>query len=171
MDLETQKLFVSEFKKRAEAFHLTYSVVELEKLASERLPLLMHIEPLYFTKDTEDFVASAAAKNLAQIVYETGDWNAAWSSLEKSFRDNNYWAFPTVNEKPKSGRINSVKELRSYITTFIMSMVIMKAVIYYYGLKSSSEEGSGANTFILLAALAFSFCSLVFFAWKKSRKR
>ncbi|MNL31021.1 hypothetical protein D3C87_1527900 [compost metagenome] len=118
-------------------------------------------------------MAASAAKNLAQNLSAGAEKDAAWSLLETNFKENSYWGFPTQKEKSNAPRTNTVKELAIYTWTMIQAFLVMKTVIFYFGLKSASDDESkyGANTLLLLLAISFSFSSLLFFAWRKNRQK
>jgi|GEM_PF-5164449 hypothetical protein len=173
MDAETLNIFHSEFKKRAHDLNIPYVESEIRQIAESKLESLFNIEPLYFNRDTEDFIAAAAAKNLAKTLSTQSDIDAAWASMAENFRDNAYWGFPTQVEKPQAPRTNTVKELAVYVWTMIQAFLIMKTVIFYYGLKSSSEDETktGTNSLLFMLAVSFSFSSLLYFAWRKNRNK
>lgn len=102
-----------------------------------------------------------------------------WHQLVVDFHRGAPWSFESVatnstESVPASSHSASlqkspVRELARYILVFVQAGLVMKAIVLYFGLKSGSEEGSEKTIFLILALL-FSFCSLIYFAWKQQKK-
>lgn len=58
------------------------------------------------------------------------------------------------------------RELTSYIVVVVQALIIMKCVILYFGVESANDPESNAK-YYLYAAIAYSFGSLIYFAFRK----
>ncbi|MNK12116.1 hypothetical protein D3C87_301730 [compost metagenome] len=94
----------------------------------------------------------------------------AWNDVVQDFKNNKYWGFTVHQEEQSEKRVNVTRELFAYIWTMVQALIIMKVVIFYFGLKSASEAEPMDMVWLVLA-IAFSFSSLFFFAWRKSRRK
>ncbi|MDG0815005.1 hypothetical protein [Bdellovibrio svalbardensis] len=164
--------FKREFQKRATDLKLSFNQDSLNKISESHLEDLITIPGIFFDADTKDFISTAAGRSLAQELAQAPQANleSLWPLVIESFKKNNYWGFPTYTEEQTQKRTEAFKELRSYIFTLIQAMIIMKVVIFYFGLKSASDASTTDLIWTGLA-IAFSFLSLFFFAWRKSRKK
>lgn len=99
----------------------------------------------------------------------------AWQHIVADFHRGGYWG-----RVPRPGRAPKVKkplteaqlrrkELWPYIWAFFQSTIIMKFVIYYFGI-NSADDPSVWNYAGLGVGIFVSFFSLFFFAWRHHRK-
>lgn len=164
--------FRQEFYKRAEQADLKFSEQDIHNIAERHLEDLTHIPGVFFDSDTKEFISVAAARHLAQTMaeHQTLSAKAGWDKVRQSFKNSKYWGFTTHTEEQSSKRVNVGRELFAYIWTMIQALLIMKVVIFYFGLKSAAESEPMDMVWLVLA-ISFSFGSLFFFAWRKSRKK
>jgi hypothetical protein len=95
-----------------------------------------------------------------------------WNEMVTDFHRQNFWGFSTQGQPPKkelTEEQRTTRELWPYIWVMIQSGIILKTVVYYFGIKSSNDP-SPENVFFLTLALVTSAGTLIFFAWRKSRK-
>ena len=132
----------------------------------------------YYSHETFDLLSQTAFEKLhAKLQALTGpiDLSAlrqAWQEIVTDYYRSNNWGFQPQGEKPpkiltEDDKVR--KELWPYIWVVIQSMIILKTVVYYFGIKSS-DDPSTLNKVLLGLALGTSAFTLIFFAWRKSRK-
>ncbi|MBO9668034.1 MAG: hypothetical protein J7501_14625 [Bdellovibrio sp.] len=95
-----------------------------------------------------------------------------WSEVVTDFHRQNFWGFPTQMQKPKkelTEEQRTTRELWPYIWVMIQSGIILKTVVYYFGIQTSNDP-TPEHIFYLVLALGTSAGTLIFFAWRKSRK-
>ncbi len=163
--------FKAEFLKRASDLKLSFDQDSLQKIAKSHLEDLTNIPGIFFDADTKEFISTAAGRSLAQVLSKTPrtDLQNLWPHVIESFRTS-YWGFTPFKEEQTQQRTDPYKELKSYIFILIQAMIVMKVVIFYFGLKGAADS-STTDKVITALAIAFSFSSLCFFAWRKSRKK
>lgn len=164
--------FKQEFTKRVSDLGLSFQQDSLNKIAETHLQDLINIPGIFFDADTKDFISTAAGRSLAQELSQApqAELENLWPKVIHSFKNNLYWGFTAHTEEQTQKRTDIYKELRSYIFILIQAMLVMKVVIFYFGLKSASDA-STPDLILTILAITFSFCSLFFFAWRKSRKK
>ncbi|HEY1078903.1 MAG TPA: hypothetical protein VGE46_02365 [Bdellovibrio sp.] len=96
-----------------------------------------------------------------------------WIEVVRDFHGD-YWGEVRLEKKEKNPQTEDQKifwELFSYIWVLIQAALIMKTVVFYFGIKSAQEEGVAEGKWYVFLAIAFSFLSLSFFAFRKYRKK
>lgn len=96
-----------------------------------------------------------------------------WNQAVVDFHRTQYWGFTPKFTKPRRPLTEDQKirkELFSYIWVFFQSMIVLKTAVYFFGLEYADKR-EPINLFLLLAAIGTSFSSLIFFAYRKSRKQ
>ncbi len=159
--------FMDEFKKRNSS--LSPSDEKLMAIAEHHLEDLTTIQGVYFDTDTLTSISLSSARQLAQQLDQGVEVSAAWTNVIQSFKKN-YWGYTTHDEPQSAVRINIGRELFAYIWAMVQALMIMKVVIFYLGLKSAADAGPWDKLWVF-AAISFSFGSLFFFAWRKTRRR
>ena len=112
-------------------------------------------------------------EKLATQIYGNShdDYKAAWIEVVRDFHKN-YWGevrIPKREKKPETEESQIFWELFSYIFALIQATLITKTAVFYFGIKSA-QEGSDEGKVYVFIAIAFSFVSLIFFAYRKSKK-
>lgn len=98
-----------------------------------------------------------------------------WNDIVADFHRGGYWGrkpFPgpaPKEKKPLTEEQRRRKELLPYIWAFVQSTIIMKLVIYYFGI-NSADDPSLFNYIGLGLGIFISFFSLFFFAWRHHRR-
>ncbi|WP_413578286.1 hypothetical protein ACLVWU_07065 [Bdellovibrio sp. HCB290] len=133
----------------------------------------------FFTEQDEKALRTMAFEKLDQVLLKSGSTSVTaqqlretWNSVVADFHRNNYWGFkPTFEKRPKvqTEEKRIFKEMFPYIWVIIQSSIILKTAVYYFGIRSSNEPTT-ENRIYLILALATSAGTLIFFAWRKSRK-
>jgi hypothetical protein len=133
---------------------------------------------VYYSHETFDLLSKMALEKLharLQVLSGPIDLSAlrtAWQEVVTDYYRSDCWGFQPQTEKPpkiltEDDKVR--KELWPYIWVVIQSMIILKTVVYYFGIKSS-DDPSTTNKVLLGLALGTSAFTLIFFAWRKSRK-
>lgn len=121
-------------------------------------------------KDAGDRLANLLSDCRTPVTY--ADLRDAWHVVMVDYHRQGNWGYPTQIEKPQKELTEDQKtarELWPYIWVLIQSSLLLKTVIMYFGIHASSEPTT-QNTLFLAAALLTSAGTLIFFAWRKSRK-
>lgn len=95
-----------------------------------------------------------------------------WQEVVTDYYRSGCWGFQTQSQKPPKILTEDDlvrKELWPYIWVVIQSMIILKTIVYYFGIKSS-DDPTPLNRALLGLALGTSAFTLIFFAWRKGRK-
>lgn len=130
----------------------------------------------YFSNETKELLAREGAGRLGQALTARGgtidlpEIQQEWQRIVTDFHQARYWGQSTQKQKPVKILTEDQKrtrELFPYIWIAFQALIAMKLVISYFGLESADSD---ETPWALYAAIAFSFCSLVFFAWRKHRK-
>lgn len=132
----------------------------------------------YYSLETSEKLAQQASEKLAAtlssrpqpISFE--DLRSAWTDILIDYHRNANWNYPTESKKPEKALTEDQKirrELWPYIWVLIQSTILLKTLVYYFGINASADP-SPENTIMLVLALLTSLGTLVFFAWRKSRK-
>ncbi|WP_374074807.1 hypothetical protein [Bdellovibrio bacteriovorus] len=121
-----------------------------------------------------DQFRAIAARKLASTV--TGDsteaYQQAWVEVVRDFHLS-HWGEVRLLKKEKRPQTESQRifwELFSYIWILVQAALVMKVVIFYFGIKSAREDTTEGKIYVLLAIL-FSFISLSWFAYRKSKSK
>lgn len=95
-----------------------------------------------------------------------------WNEIVTDFHRSGFWSFTPQAKKPKAALTEDQKtqrEMWPYIWVLIQSGIILKTIVYFFGLRAS-EDPTPENKIYLTLALGTSAGTLIFFAWRKSRK-
>lgn len=130
----------------------------------------------YFSLETQEAIAQEAAKRLVQALtanpqISRSELQKEWAGIVADFYRSQSWGHKTQKEKPKAVLTQDQKILREiapYIWAAFQAWVVMKLVIYYFGIEAADNPDE--TPVFLYVGIAFSFCSLVFFAWRKFKK-
>lgn len=132
----------------------------------------------YFSQESESFIARESAERLAKALtsYQgkmigRPEIQDEWQKIVGDFYRSQYWDQPTQKQKPPKVLTEDQKRTREifpYIWAAFQAWIVMKLVISYFGIESADNPDE--TPWFLYIALAFSFGSLIFFAWRKSRK-
>lgn len=130
----------------------------------------------FFSNETKAVIVREAAGRLAAALRTQGtdvgtrELQAEWQKIVVDFHQTQYWGQPTQRQKPPqilSEDQKRTREIFPYIWVAFQALIVMKLVISYFGLESADSDETPWG---LYAAIAFSFLSLVFFAWRKYKK-
>lgn len=100
------------------------------------------------------------------------DYQEAWAEVVRDFH-RNYWGEVRLLKKEKKPETEEKRifwELFSYIWILLQATLVTKTAIFYFGVKSAQEDTSEGKIYVLLAIL-FSFISLAWFAYRKSKAK
>ena len=133
---------------------------------------------LYYSHETFEQLSQTALEKLKQRLtlqnspIELATLRQAWHETVTDYYHSNNWGFQPQTAKPpkiltEDDKVR--KELWPYIWVVIQSMIILKTIVYYFGIKSSGDP-TPLNKALLGLALGTSAFTLIFFAWRKSRK-
>ncbi|QDK39486.1 hypothetical protein [Bdellovibrio sp. NC01] len=132
----------------------------------------------YFSAEDRELIqqrACAQAKELfakATAPIDGEKLRQVWAEIVTDFHRNSFWGFQPLKHKPVQPLTEEQKtyrELWPYIWVLIQSGIILKTVVYFFGIRASNDP-SPENTVYLILALLTSLGTLVFFAWRKHRK-
>lgn len=129
--------------------------------------------PYFFESDTEILILQKAKDLFLEKLKTAKSPDSAWSQVVASFHRENHWGFPVTTAKPKkvdSEDTKNAKEAFSYLWTAVQATLILKVVIYFFGLRLA-QDNTPENWAWFLGSLSFSWGSLFFFAWRKHRKK
>jgi predicted nucleic acid-binding Zn ribbon protein len=131
----------------------------------------------YFSNETKEWLARESAQRLARALVLRGDGpvammdiQAEWQKIVVDFHRAKYWGQTTQKQKPPKILTEDQKRVRvmfPYLWIAFQALIVMKVVISYFGQEAAD---SGETPWFLYLAIAFSFGSLVLFAWRKSKK-
>lgn len=126
-----------------------------------------------FTRDSwaaiEEKAAALLAERLPAGPARREDLTPVWRGIAGDFHRENQWGHrPPAKPEPRTYSPET-KEMLPYLWALVQAAFVMKIVIYYFGLKKVSDP-SVTHDLMLYLALAFSFFSLMFFAWRMHRK-
>lgn len=130
----------------------------------------------YFSLETQEAIAREAAGRLEKALDGKASLNIQeiqkeWGAIVADFYRSQSWGYATQKEKPQKVLTQDqkiVREIAPYIWVAFQAWVIMKLVIYYFGIEAADNPDE--TPVFLYLGIAFSFCSLVFFAWRKFKK-
>ncbi|WP_413587238.1 hypothetical protein [Bdellovibrio sp. HCB274] len=133
----------------------------------------------FFTEEDEKALRALALEKLDQVliqkdsaVISASELREAWHFVVADFHHHKYWGFnPTLKPRPKvqSEEKRIFLEMLPYVWVIIQSSIILKTAVYYFGIRSSNEPTTENRVYLILALLT-SAGTLIFFAWRKSRK-
>ena len=144
---------------------------DLKSIAKNWKADLTTIHTGFFSNEDLEKISKTACEKLALSLAENQQTPLPthWQKIVESFHRNQYWGFETQQNKPKLAEPEVKKEsMVPYIISAVQALIVMKLVILYFGIRSAHNENEN-DTIYLVAALLFSFSSLLFFAWKKGR--
>lgn len=130
----------------------------------------------YFSNEAKEILAREGARRLAQALTARGsvidlpEIQEEWQKIVTDFHKASYWGQSTQRQKPAkilTEEQKRTRELFPYVWIAFQALIVMKLVISYFGLESADSD---ETPWLLYLAIAFSFCSLVFFAWRKHKK-
>ncbi|WP_413287740.1 hypothetical protein [Bdellovibrio sp. HCB337] len=130
----------------------------------------------YYSLETQENIAREAAHRLSKVLSSKAEASRAeiqkeWGDIVGDFYRTQGWGHPTQKTKPKkvlSQDQKIVRELAPYIWVAFQAWVIMKLIIYYFGIEAADNPDE--TPVFLYLGIAFSFFSLFFFAWRKFKK-
>jgi len=99
-------------------------------------------------------------------------YEKAWAEVVRDFH-REQWGEKRLLKKEKKAPTEEDRtfwELFSYIWILLQATFITKTAVFYFGIKSAQEDDSEGKIYVLLAIL-FSFISLGWFAYRKSRHK
>ncbi|MGE0632530.1 MAG: hypothetical protein AB7O96_08990 [Pseudobdellovibrionaceae bacterium] len=91
-----------------------------------------------------------------------------WQEVVQDFYANDHWGLILTHQKPKKEN-KMFEEGWPYVWGFFQTAILMKVVVYYFGL-DVAKEPTLENKLTLIGLLSFSACSMAFTAWKISRR-
>jgi hypothetical protein len=93
-----------------------------------------------------------------------------WVDLVTEFHRSNYWGFVPSKSKPiEAPKPPTVaRQIAVYFWTAFQALIVLKVIIYFFGLRVA-QDNTLENWIYLIVAVAFSWGSLGFFAWRKHR--
>ncbi|KYG65932.1 hypothetical protein AZI86_02350 [Bdellovibrio bacteriovorus] len=126
-----------------------------------------------WSESSENIFRQRAMEKLAKAVHGTTreDYQKAWNEVVRDFHQN-YWGEKRLLKKEKKPKTEEQKifwELFSYIWMMLQATLVVKTAVFYFGIKSANEDSTEGKIYVTLAIL-FSFVSLFFFAYRKSKK-
>ncbi|MCE3009840.1 MAG: hypothetical protein LW875_04430 [Proteobacteria bacterium] len=93
-----------------------------------------------------------------------------YRELVIDFHRSRYWGFSGSRQKPleppKSP--SASRQIAVYFWTAFQALIVLKVIIYFFGLRVA-QDNTLENWVYLIVAVAFSWTSLFFFAWRKHR--
>lgn len=167
--------FLKVFHEKIPAFQPSPADTEvLDTIAKNHLLDLTTNLPGYFDESLREQVTQQAAEKLAeQVIINKNCFNfQLWHNVVADYHRNGYWGIQRLKTPPPpspESEQSPTREMLKYIWVFVQAGILMKAVVLYFGLNAASDESSSASLFLYLA-LAFSFLSMAFFAWRLHRK-
>lgn len=132
----------------------------------------------YFSnEDFDEIVTNAYSRLLKETEsldkpLRFADLREQWRKVVTEYHRSQHWGYRGQKEKPRkvlTEEQKTVRELWPYIWVVIQSMIVLKTIVYYFGIRTSNDP-SPENKIFLILALGTSAFTLLFFAWKKSRK-
>lgn len=96
---------------------------------------------------------------------------SAWVEVVRDFHQDQWQERPLAKKEKKilTEQDRIFKELFAYIWVLLQTLFVTKTAVFYFGLKSAQEDSSEGKIYVFLAIL-FSFGSLFWFAYRKSKK-
>lgn len=135
---------------------------------------------LYYSHEDTEKLQNLAFEKLSQKLgdihqspIEFQKLRDAWSEVVTDYHRSQHWGFVGQTQKPPQVLTEQQqirREMWPYIWVVIQSMIILKTIVYYFGIKSS-DDPTIENKIYLGLALGTSAFTLIFFAWRKSRHK
>lgn len=128
----------------------------------------------YFSLEDQKRISQEAATRLVQAMtpdIESSPIREEWRKIVTDFHQNQHWGFQTQKQKPAkapSEEQRRLREIAPYIGIAFQAWIVMKLIIYYFGIEAADNPDE--TPWVLYFAIAFSFGSLMVFAWSKYRK-
>lgn len=150
---------------------------QIQEIAQNHLLDLTSISRGYFSFDSQFKITEKAAIGLAERLAAEGSdldtvrLQSLWVAIVRDFHSQGYWGIETVREKPKKEKVVDPvhRELFPYIWAFVQSAIIMKVVVYFFGIRYTRDQ-SNENWWYITLALLTAGGSLVWFAFRHHRK-
>jgi len=171
-----EKVFVDQLKETFEVSTLNPELQKfLQELSRQQKSDFTPTEG-FFSNENKEAIARKGAEQLSAALQAYGpqagisEAQAAWQKIVGDFHRSGYWGFLTQKQKPPkvlSEEQKRTRELFPYIWTAFQALIVMKLVISYFGIESADSD---ETPWLLYLAIAFSFGSLAFFAWRKYKK-
>lgn len=143
---------------------------ELESSASEDL---WKSAGGHWSESSIEKIRLTAMKRLAEELLgdSASDYQQSWALVVRDFHTS-FWDECRLQKKEKKKQTEEQKifwELFSYIWMLLQAALVTKTAVFYFGIKSTEDRGTEGKVYVVLAIL-FSFASLMFFAYRKSKK-
>lgn len=149
-------------------------VTFLEQLESSCAADLWQSAGGHWSTDSISAFRSKAIEKLGQALKgeSFADYQSAWTEVVRDFHKN-YWG--EIRLKKKEAKVETEEkkifwELFAYIWALLQTTFVTKTAIFYFGIKSAQEDSSEDKIYVVLAIL-FSFGSLTWFAYRRSKKK
>lgn len=128
----------------------------------------------YWSSASIEIFRSTAMIQLAQTLEgdSLANYQKAWAEVVRDFHKNTWGEkrLEKKEKKPETEEDRTFWELFSYIWILCQAVFVVKTTIFYFGIKSAQEDNSEGRIWLLLAIL-FSFVSLSWFAYRKSKQK
>lgn len=93
-----------------------------------------------------------------------------WQEVVQDFYQNNHWGLVLTHQPPPKLITNPVRhEIWPYIWGFFQTAILMKWVVYYFGLEMSRAP-TPEYTVIFYGLLGFTILSMTFTTWRLMKK-
>lgn len=123
----------------------------------------------HWSQESIDTFRRRAMHALARTQGQGQSLDEGWKSVVRDFH-RSAWEevpLPRREKKPPSEESRIFWELFPYIWVFLQAGIIMKMVVFYFGIRSVDEAAEPTNPIWLYLAIAFSFGSLFLFAYRR----
>ncbi|KHD88253.1 MAG: hypothetical protein OM95_10130 [Bdellovibrio sp. ArHS] len=128
---------------------------------------------IWSRESTEKFRKAAMQKLAGEVQGKTqADFQAAWVAVIRDFHLA-HWGEKRLQKKEKKPETQEDRvfwEMFSYIWILLQATFVTKTAIFYFGIKSAQDDTAEGRVYVILA-IAFSFISLGWFAYRKSKKK
>jgi hypothetical protein len=127
----------------------------------------------YFSESDLERIYALAAQKWAQQQLENSNKMQAWGEVLREFHSSKYWGIAVSVNRPKpttKASPTEAKKMFFYIWTAFQSLIVMKAIILFFGLVGVEDDRSDYKIYMLLAIL-FSFGNLIFFAYRNLNEK
>ncbi len=171
---DNSKIFLKTFLDLAVEDSFSPEECEILKMIAKNhlLDLTTNLQG-YFDHDLRLQITQVAATKLLQAVKDQGRplQSFHWQRVVENYHRNGYWGLrPSKTQLPEKPAADTpAREMFRYIWVFLQAGILMKAVVLYFGLGAAADDKSSSSLFLYFA-LAFSFGSLIFFAWRLHKK-
>jgi len=100
-------------------------------------------------------------------------WSQIWGDVMEEFHRSKYWGLSlqrgAAPSPPPTEEQKVRRELWTYIWALVQSTIILKFVIYYFGIRAAEEHDEELKVYLYLF-IGISFLSLFFFAYRKRKE-